>query len=192
MSGGSLNYFCYQLHEHIGDFDDKELDNLVSDLADLFKAREWYLSSDTGKDDWTEARDAFKNKWFTKHGREQRIEKYLKDFEDEIRDAFGMKKKIVQPCAAVVRPVADAVPEMDPRKAFAERLAAEIDRLGISNRKFAGRAGLTEVSVCRYLKRERIPAADTVLKCAKALGVTCDYLLGLSDDPHKTGKQGWA
>ena len=37
MSGGSLNYFCYQLEEHIGDFGDKELDELVKDLAELFK-----------------------------------------------------------------------------------------------------------------------------------------------------------
>ena len=36
MSGGSLNYFYGQLEEHIGDFGDKELDELVKDLAELF------------------------------------------------------------------------------------------------------------------------------------------------------------
>lgn len=192
MSGGSLNYFFCQLNEHIGDFDDKELDNLVSDLADLFKAREWYLSADTGKDDWTEARDAFKNKWFTKHGREQRIEKYLKDFEDEIRDAFGMKNNTVQPGAAAVQARPDAVPEIDPGKAFAERLAAEIYQQGRTKRELAEKTGITEVTIGRYTNGERIPKGPAIVKCAKALGVTCDYLLGLSDDPHKAGKQGWA
>lgn len=36
MSGGSLSYFYLQLQEHIGDFGDEELDDLVKDLADLF------------------------------------------------------------------------------------------------------------------------------------------------------------
>ena len=98
MSGGSLNYFYCNLQDHVGDFGDKELDDLVADLAELFHAREWYLSSDTGKGDWAEARDTFKNKWFTKHGRQQRIEKYLKEFENEIRETFGMKTGYCKTC----------------------------------------------------------------------------------------------
>lgn len=93
MSGGSLDYFCYTLQEHIGDFGDKELDDLVKDLADLFHDREWYLSCDTGKADWEKSRDNFKKKWFTKHGREERIEKYLAEVADEVRASFGMKPK---------------------------------------------------------------------------------------------------
>ena len=98
MSGGSLNYFYYQLEDHVGDFDDKELDNLVADLAKLFKDREWYLSADTGKGSWVEARDSFKKKWFTEHGRQERIEQYLSEFADEIRDAFGLKKERCNNC----------------------------------------------------------------------------------------------
>ena len=90
MSGGSLNYFYLHLQEHIGDFGDKELDDLVSDLADLFYAREWYLSSDTCKDDWQESRDKFKTKWFTEQGHKERIEKYLSEFTSEIKEAFGI------------------------------------------------------------------------------------------------------
>ena len=44
MSGGSLDYFYSQLNDHVGDFKDRELDELVSDLAELFHDREWYLS----------------------------------------------------------------------------------------------------------------------------------------------------
>lgn len=89
MSGGSLNYFYSQLEEHIGDFGDRELDDLVKDLAELFHDREWYLSSDTGEGDWREARDAFKAKWFTEVGRKDRIEKYLKQLSSEVFDSFG-------------------------------------------------------------------------------------------------------
>jgi hypothetical protein len=93
MSGGSLDYFYYTLDDHSNDFDDKELNNLVSDLAQLFHDREWNLSGDTSRGDWREARDKFKDKWFTEHGRQERIEKYLAEIGGEIRAMFGMSKK---------------------------------------------------------------------------------------------------
>lgn len=98
MSGGSLNYFYCQLQDHVGDFGDKELDELVSDLADLFHDREWYLSADTGLGDWEEARNEFKEKWFTKHGRQKRIEKYLAEMTEEIRRTLGMSKVYCENC----------------------------------------------------------------------------------------------
>lgn len=90
MSGGSLNYFYCVLQEHEGDFRDMELDDLVRDLAELFHDREWYLSGDTGFGAWREARDNFKAKWFTEQGRQERIEKYLVEFAEEVRQSFGM------------------------------------------------------------------------------------------------------
>lgn len=98
MSGGSLDYFYCQLEEHVGDFGDRELDELVNDLAELFHDREWFLSADTSEGDWIEARDSFKAKWFTKHGRQKRIEKYLSDICREVRDAFGMSNDRCQNC----------------------------------------------------------------------------------------------
>ena len=98
MSGGSLDYFYGYLEDHVGDFADKELDDLVKDLAKLFHDREWFLSGDCGEGDWNEARDNFKAKWFTEHGRQERIEKYLKEFGDEIRVTFGMKTDYCQTC----------------------------------------------------------------------------------------------
>lgn len=98
MSGGSLNYFYCELQDHDKDFGDKELNELVSDLADLFHAREWYLSSDTGVGDWNEARDRFKAKWFTLHGRQERIEKYLDEIAEEVRESFGMSRRHCQHC----------------------------------------------------------------------------------------------
>lgn len=98
MSGGSLNYFFGLLEDHVGDFEDKELDDLVHDLAGLFHAREWYLSADTNKGDWNEARDAFKEKWFTEHGRQERIEKYLDEVRNEVLESFGISKRYCRTC----------------------------------------------------------------------------------------------
>lgn len=98
MSGGALDYFYCTLREHDKDFGDKELNELVSDLAELFHDREWLLSGDTGDGDWNEARDAFKEKWFTEHGRQERIEKYLLEFADEVREQFGMARNHCHNC----------------------------------------------------------------------------------------------
>lgn len=98
MSGGSLDYFFYKLEEHAKDLGDKELNELVADLATLFHGREWYLSGDTGEGDWNESRDAFKAKWFTEHGRQERIEKYLAEFAEEVRQTFGISKRYCKNC----------------------------------------------------------------------------------------------
>ena len=98
MSGGSLNYFYCQLQDHASDFGDKELDELVADLAKLFHDREWFLSCDTCEGDWNEARDNFKKKWFTEHGRQDRIEKYLADISEDVRRQFGMSERYCKNC----------------------------------------------------------------------------------------------
>lgn len=98
MSGGSLDYFYTELRGHSRDLGDKELDELVSDLADLFYEREWYLSGDTGEGNWREARDAFKAKWFSEHNRQERIERYLAEFADEVRDTLGVSKAYCRNC----------------------------------------------------------------------------------------------
>lgn len=91
MSGGSLNYFYCELSEHEGDFGDKELDELVKDLAKLFHDREWYLSSDTGKGDWIISMNNFKKKWFTDIGRQERITRYLDEIRHDVLQSFGIE-----------------------------------------------------------------------------------------------------
>ena len=88
MSGGSLNYFYSYLEDHIGDFDDKELDDLVKDLSELFYEREWFVSGDTCEGEWREARDEFKKKWFGKGSRAKRIEKYLDEIKSDVMAQF--------------------------------------------------------------------------------------------------------
>lgn len=98
MSGGSLDYFYSDLESHVGDFGDKELDDLVKDLAKLFHDREWFLSSDTNEGTWRESRDAFKNKWFGKDCRRERIEKYLDEIRKEVLDSFGISDAYCMNC----------------------------------------------------------------------------------------------
>ena len=98
MSGGSLDYFYCQLQDHVGDFKDVELDELVEDLAQLFHDREWYLSGDIGKGAWNEARDNFKRKWFSEGARAERIEKCLDDVKAEVLQSFGIYTKYCETC----------------------------------------------------------------------------------------------
>ena len=98
MSGGSLNYFYTNLEEHIGDFGDKELDDLIRDLTKLFKAREWYLSADTNEGTWRDKRDAFKRKWFSPVGRRERIDKYLDEIRNDVLESFGLSDRRCSNC----------------------------------------------------------------------------------------------
>lgn len=88
MSGGALDYFFGRLQDHVGDFKDKELDDLVKDLSELFYEREWFVSGDTCEGEWREARDKFKKKWLEKDSRAKRIEKYLDEIRADVMDQF--------------------------------------------------------------------------------------------------------
>ena len=73
---------------------------------------------------------------------------------------------------------------------FGERLKTELERQEMSLRQFSGKTGITLNTAFRYVHSQRIPRATEILKAAEVLHVTCDYMLGLSDDPHKT-RDGW-
>ena len=99
MSGGSLDYFYSDLQSHIGDFGDRELDDLVKDLAELFREREWFLSCDTCEGSWNESRDKFKDKWFKDGVRAERIEKYLAETREEVLKSLGISNKYCKNCS---------------------------------------------------------------------------------------------
>ena len=101
MSGGSLNYFYSDLEYHAEDFNDKELNELVKDLATLFHDREWFLSADTGEGEWNEARDAFKKKWFGSDSqklRMERIDRYLDEIREDLMKQFGVSERYCRNC----------------------------------------------------------------------------------------------
>lgn len=47
----------------------------------------------------------------------------------------------------------------------------------INQKQLSERSGITEPSICRYLKGERIPRIDIIINFAKALNVSIEYLL---------------
>ena len=71
---------------------------------------------------------------------------------------------------------------------FAERLSEQMKKQNLSIRQLAERMDMTTTTIYRYANGQRVPRANEILKASDALGVTCDYLLGLSDDPKKTSR----
>ena len=53
-----------------------------------------------------------------------------------------------------------------------------MNALGINQRTLAGRIGVTEVSVSRYINGERTPKAPILIKIAKELKTTPTELMG--------------
>lgn len=96
MSGGSMNYICYKVEEQANYMGDRELIELVKDVADLMHDREWYLSGDYGEDTWNKCARKFKEKWF-KSSREERLKEMIESiFEDarkECMELIGVEVK---------------------------------------------------------------------------------------------------
>ena len=68
------------------------------------------------------------------------------------------------------------------KEGFSDRLKQSIQDRGLTQMMLATLIGTTEVSISRYLKGKRIPSADVLYKLCKALDVSADYLLGLSNE----------
>ncbi len=56
----------------------------------------------------------------------------------------------------------------------------ELNEKGITQREFVKKIGINEANFSKYLKGEKTPQADTLIKIAKGLDCSLDYLLGLS------------
>lgn len=68
------------------------------------------------------------------------------------------------------------------KSGFSERLKESIQDRGITQRMLATLTGTTEVSISRWANGSRLPNADALYRLCKALDVSADYLLGLSDE----------
>lgn len=55
-----------------------------------------------------------------------------------------------------------------------------IKEKGLTQRELASKVGVTEVSMSRYIKGERVPSGPIVVNIAKELGISVDYLVGTS------------
>lgn len=91
MSGGSHNYLCYQIEEYyVGHMHDRELDDLMKDIAKLTHDLEWYDSGDYGPDGYFDTVKEFKKKWF-QGVRKDRLRKLIDESVDELRkELYGM------------------------------------------------------------------------------------------------------
>ena len=62
---------------------------------------------------------------------------------------------------------------------IAERISEVLSKKGITQKELADKAGITQVSLSRYLNGERVPKANILVQISNALGVSCDYLVGI-------------
>lgn len=78
MSGGHYNYGFTNLDVYEGEMGDAELNELLLDFRDILHDLEWYRSGDYGSDDYREAVQKFKAKWF-KGDREGRMKRIVEE-----------------------------------------------------------------------------------------------------------------
>ncbi|MCL6443345.1 MAG: helix-turn-helix domain-containing protein [Alicyclobacillus sp.] len=67
---------------------------------------------------------------------------------------------------------------------FGSRLQSLRNSVGLTQEEFARRLQISKSAVGMYERDEREPSFELVRKIADFFGVTTDYLLGRSDDPH--------
>lgn len=96
MSGGHWNYKDESLKNEIFDysekptnqFEDIEISQLVWDIFELMHEYDWYVSGDTGKEDYDKVKKEFKARWLARGSatREIRLEAIIDARLSEIRD----------------------------------------------------------------------------------------------------------
>lgn len=66
---------------------------------------------------------------------------------------------------------------------FAERIRNLRQELGLSQDELAEIADVNQNAISRYERGVNDPTSEVVIKLARALNTSTDYLLGLTDDP---------
>lgn len=74
-------------------------------------------------------------------------------------------------------------PKEGHKSVFAERLGILLRARGMTQRELAKEAGIQESVLCKYVKGKMKPGMEAIIKLAKTLGVSSDYLLGLTNRP---------
>ena len=62
---------------------------------------------------------------------------------------------------------------------FGERLGKAITQKGMSDMAVSERCGLSKSAVCGYINFGHMPSCASLVKLARVLGVSTDYLLGV-------------
>lgn len=77
MSGGSFDYgYCVIERDYVGRMEDREMNDLMNDIAKVMHDLEWWQSCDISEEDYRETVDKFKEKWF-KQSSDDRLKKYI-------------------------------------------------------------------------------------------------------------------
>ncbi len=63
-----------------------------------------------------------------------------------------------------------------------DRLRSLREEKGYTQEEFAELLGETRLQIWRWENKKSIPDAETIVRLAKTLNVSSDYLLGISDD----------
>jgi len=66
-----------------------------------------------------------------------------------------------------------------------ERMRVLMEEQGLNQKQLSLRASITEASLSKYLSGERKPRTDVVVKIAKALNTSVNYLLDDEPTPEK-------
>ena len=64
---------------------------------------------------------------------------------------------------------------------FISRLEQVRKEKGLTQTKLASKAGITKSAMSWYIRRKRIPRGDILVSIARALDVSIDYLVGISN-----------
>ena len=64
---------------------------------------------------------------------------------------------------------------------FKKRLKEEIKLSGMTNIELASKIGVSPEMITQYYTTSKMPSLETFEKLCRALDVSADYLLGLSD-----------
>ena len=101
MSGGNFNYVDATLRDEIygwsetwhNVFEDREISELVWDILDLIHDYDWYVSGDTSKETYLNAKADFKNKWFNNRDVvvKRVIDTAIEEVKAELYETYGIK-----------------------------------------------------------------------------------------------------
>ena len=64
---------------------------------------------------------------------------------------------------------------------IAGRLSVAFERSGLSMRELSSLTGLSRYTITRYLRGQRIPSGDALVRLCPVLGISATWLLGLDE-----------
>lgn len=72
---------------------------------------------------------------------------------------------------------------------FKERLLNQLDKIDMSQKELAEKTDITPATISRYTTGNRNPSAENARRIASVLGVSVDWLIGVSDSQNFNSSQ---